>query len=258
MRSINNQINPTSKVHFSKLLVRLKLLKSISIFCDNLGTRFTPVRRKGYGNFSYVCLKFNSPLDIKEIEVCDNIRKGDKNAFETVFKSYYRILCSYANQIIADSDNSEEIVQEIFFQLWQKKEFLFIETSLKSYLFRAVHNSCINFIKHNKIKKAYSSNYLHQNETSGSQYNLDESDELKDLIGKAVEQLPPERKKVFMMIRYEDRKYQEVADILGISVKTVENQMGKAMQFLRETLKGYIPVFIILILLVLQSIFKIK
>jgi RNA polymerase sigma-70 factor (ECF subfamily) len=87
---------------------------------------------------------------------------------------------------------------------------------------------------------------------------LDESEELQVMIGKAVEKLPPERKKVFMMIRYEERKYQEVADILGISVKTVENQMGKAMQFLREALKGYFPVYILLTFVVLQIIFKFK
>ena len=197
-------------------------------------------------------------MDNQEITVCENIRKGDKTTFEKVFKTYYSSLCAYANQIISDLDNSEEIVQEMFFQLWQKKEFLFIETSLKSYLFRAVHNSCLNHIKHNKIKQAYSNSFIHQNETSGSQYLLDESEELQVLIGNAVEKLPPERKKVFMMIRYEERKYQEVADILGISVKTVENQMGKAMQFLREALKGYIPVFIMLIFVVLQIIFKFK
>ena len=87
---------------------------------------------------------------------------------------------------------------------------------------------------------------------------LDESEELRVLIGKAVEKLPPERKKVFMMIRYEERKYQEVADILGISVKTVENQMGKAMQFLREAMKGYFPIIIMLVLYFLQIIINIK
>jgi len=197
-------------------------------------------------------------LENQEIKVCESIRNGDKHAFESLFKTYYKILCSYANQIIADSDNSEEIVQEMFFQLWQKRDFFFIETSLKSYLFRAIHNSCLNHIKHNKIKQAYSNNFIHQNETSGSQYLLDESEELRVLIGKAVEKLPPERKKVFMMIRYEERKYQEVADILGISVKTVENQMGKAMQFLREAMKGYFPIIIMLVLYFLQIIINIK
>lgn len=197
-------------------------------------------------------------MENQEIKVCESIRNGDKHAFESLFKTYYKILCSYANQIIADSDNSEEIVQEMFFQLWQKRDFFFIETSLKSYLFRAIHNSCLNHIKHNKIKQAYSNNFIHQNETSGSQYLLDESEELRVLIGKAVEKLPPERKKVFMMIRYEERKYQEVADILGISVKTVENQMGKAMQFLREAMKGYFPIIIMLVLYFLQIIINIK
>jgi len=198
-------------------------------------------------------------LEAQEIKICEDIRKGDKTAFESVFKTYYGKLCAYANQIVSDFDASEEIVQEMFFQLWQKSSFLIIETSLKSYLFRAVHNSCLNYIKHNKIKQAYSSQIIQTNSNSSdSQYSMDESDELLDAIGKAVDKLPPERKKVFMMIRYEERKYQEVADILGISVKTVENQMGKAMQFLREALRGYIAVFIILILVVFQIIFRIK
>lgn len=198
-------------------------------------------------------------MDSQEIKVCEGIRKGDKTAFESVFKTYYGKLCAYANQIVSDKDASEEVVQEMFFQLWQKRSFLIIETSLKSYLFRAVHNSCLNYIKHNKIKQAYSSQFIQTNSAgSESQYSMDESGELMDLIGKAVEKLPPERKKVFMMIRYEERKYQEVADMLGISVKTVENQMGKAMQFLREALKGYIPMLIILIVVVVQIIFRIK
>jgi RNA polymerase sigma-70 factor (ECF subfamily) len=180
-------------------------------------------------------------LDNQEIYACESIRMGDKNAFESVFKTYYQNMCSYANQIVADLNISEEIVQEIFFQLWEKREFLFIETSLKSYLFKAVHNSCLNYIKHNKIKLAYSQHFIHDNKsTFGSHYYMDESNELQGLIVQAIEKLPPERKKIFMMIRYEERKYKEVAEMLGISVKTVENQMGKAMQFLREALKKYI------------------
>lgn len=197
-------------------------------------------------------------MESQELHLVESIRKGDKSAFETLFKSHYSQLCSYARQIISDPDLSEEIVQEMFFQMWQKKESLFIETSLKSYLFRAVHNGCLNHIKHHKIKQAYAQ-YINDNQniTSENQYSMDESEELLNMVGKAVEQLPPERKKVFMMIRYEEKKYKEVAEILGISVKTVENQMGKAMQFLKEALKGYISI-ILLILIVLQIIFKIR
>lgn len=196
-------------------------------------------------------------MENQEKNICESIRNRDKNAFESVFKTYYKHLCSYANQIVADLDISEEIVQEMFFQLWQKRDSLSIETSLKSYLFRSVHNSCLNHIKHNKVKQSYSQQILHENnDLLGSQYHMDDSKELLELIGTAVEKLPTERKKVFIMIRYEDRKYKEVADILGISVKTVENQMGKAMKFLREELKEYFPAIIILISFILENIFK--
>ena len=196
-------------------------------------------------------------MENQEKFVCENIRNGDKNAFEFVFKTYYKHLCAYANQIVSNIIISEEIVQEMFFQLWVKRDSLQIETSLKSYLFRAIHNSCLNYIKHNKVKQAYSQQILHDNKDPlGSHYNLDDSKELLGLIGKAVNKLPPERKKIFLMIRYEDRKYKEVSEILGISVKTVENQMGKAMQFLREALKEYFPIIIILISIVLENILK--
>lgn len=199
----------------------------------------------------------NISLESLEKNICESICNGDKNAFESVFKKYYKHLCAYANQIVADLDISEEIVQEMFFQLWQKRDSLSIETSLKSYLFRAIHNNCLNYIKHNKVKQAYSQQILYENNDSlDNHYLIDDSKELLGLIGKAVEKLPPERKKVFIMIRYEDRKYKEVAEILGISVKTVENQMGKAMKFLREELKEYFPAIIILISFILENILK--
>ncbi len=196
-------------------------------------------------------------LDEPEKHLCERIRGGDKDAFEYVFKTYYGQLCGYARQIVLDPDASEEIIQELFFQLWQKKESLQVNTSLKSYLFRAVHNSCLNHIKHHKIRDAYSQNFKLENiDNSVSDSQNLEVKELQMRITKAIELLPPERKKVFMMIRFEERKYKEVADILGISVKTVENQMGKAMQFLREALKDLIPLLLLFILHSMKSFFS--
>jgi RNA polymerase sigma-70 factor (ECF subfamily) len=192
-------------------------------------------------------------LEDQEKKTVASICNGDKNAFEFVFKAHYQHLCAYANQIVNDLDIAEEIVQEMFYQLWQKRDSLSIKISLKSYLFRAIHNSCLNHLKHNKVKQAYSQQVLYENnDPSNNHYNLDDSTELIGLIRRAVDKLPPERKKVFMMIRYEDRKYKEVAEILGISVKTVENQMGAAMKFLREALKEYMP-SIALITLILEN-----
>lgn len=192
-------------------------------------------------------------MENQEIQICTRIRQGDKEAFESVFKAYYRYLCAYANQILNDRDLSEEVVQEMFFQLWQKHNSFEISTSLKSYLFRATHNSCLNHLKHNKVKEAYAQHILYvKGGADAAEEDAGNSSELQNAIARAVDKLPPERKKVFLMIRYEERKYKEVAEILGLSVKTVENQMGKAMQFLRESLKDYLPDFIILITISLQ------
>lgn len=196
-------------------------------------------------------------MENKEVQLCESIRQGDKNSFEYVFRTYYGNLCQYASQILTDKDASEEVVQELFYQLWQKRAAFQVTTSLKSYLFRAVHNSCLNYIKHHKIKETYVQHY--QQENSGIAVNQHQAIELKELqsrISRAVEMLPPERRKVFMMIRYEERKYKEVAELLGISVKTVENQMGKAMQSLRVALKDYLPVISAVIINILHFFYN--
>jgi RNA polymerase sigma-70 factor (family 1) len=198
-------------------------------------------------------------LEPQERIIYERIRNGDQKAFELVFKKFYANLCAYANQVLYDRDMAEEIVQELFFQIWQKREALMVEASLKSYLYRAVHNSCLNHIKHNKIKTAYQQYAKDQNSniTFGQQEAM-EAEEFKVLVRKTIAKLPPGRKKIFMMIRYEQRRYKEVADLLGISVKTVENQMGKAMQFLRTELKSYLIVFTGFIMIALQVFFQIK
>lgn len=177
------------------------------------------------------------------------IRNGDKTAFEQLFRQYYPVLCSYANQILHDPDEAEEIVQEFFVQFWQKREELDVRTALKSYLFRSVHNRCLNLIKHHKIKETYIQNVQHENsEPFTDSPDTGDTKTLEKAIQHAIESLPPERKKVFLMVRYEERRYKEVAEILGISVKTVENQMGKAMQFLRKALNEYLSLFIAILL----------
>jgi RNA polymerase sigma-70 factor, ECF subfamily len=180
-----------------------------------------------------------------ENEVVALIRNGNKVAFESIFKLHYSHLCSYANKFVLDIDIAEEIVQELFFQLWQKKEDLNITTSLKSYLFRAAHNSSLNYIKHKNIQLKYREQTLaeHQDlayEQSGSS----EINELQERIRQAIDKLPPERRKVFVMNRFDELSYKEVAEKLNISIKTVENQIGKALKFLREELKDYIPLML--------------
>jgi RNA polymerase sigma-70 factor, ECF subfamily len=166
--------------------------------------------------------------------------------FEHLFKTYYADCCSYANLLLKDLEVSEEIVQDIFVRFWENKNSLGIEKSMRAYLFKSVRNSCLNFIKHRQIEESYKQ--FNAEERDAGSFGLDEEyegDELELKIRKAIDMLPPERKKIFIMCRFEGMRYKEIADKTGISVKTVENQMGKAAKFLKEELSDYFPVILI-------------
>lgn len=194
-------------------------------------------------------------MQTEENIIAEQIKKGDKNAFESVFKTYYSQLCAYANKFVTDIDDSEEIVQEIFFQVWQKREDLNILISLKSYLFRSVHNSCLNFIKHKNIQQKHVEHSLYEQTNQSYKFpDTIETSELQNKIRIAIDKLPAERKKIFLMIRFDNLKYLEVAAKLSISVKTVENQMGSALKFMREELKDYLPALIVFGFILIETL----
>jgi RNA polymerase sigma-70 factor (ECF subfamily) len=175
--------------------------------------------------------------------------------FEQIFHSLYGELCSYANMFLKDLEAGEEIVQELFVKLWENRESVDIKSSVRSYLLRAVRNSCLNFLKHQKVEESYKQyNEEIRNESS---FALDEEyvgSELELKIREVIDQLPPERKKIFLMSRFEGLKYREIADKSGISIKTVENQMGKAIKFLREELAEYTTLLILFSILLISDI----
>lgn len=173
---------------------------------------------------------------------------SDKGDFENLFRLYYQDLCSYAHHFLKDSAAAEEIVQDIFFKLWEKREQLKVTTSIKAYLFQSTRNRCLNVIKHIDIRE----NYKQQNEQVRKSSELEgfdemEVSELQDKIQVAISKLPPERQKIFMLSRYEGLRYKEIAKKLGLSPKTVENQMGRALKFLREELVEYLPLLLIIL-----------
>jgi RNA polymerase sigma-70 factor (ECF subfamily) len=166
----------------------------------------------------------------------------DKAQFEEIFNLHYSNLCAYANNFLKEIEASEEVVQEVLFKLWVNREKIEITSSVQSYLYRAVRNGCLNVIKHVNIREEYK---VHNERVIEMEQNSYEDkvviSELEEKIRTVIDLLPIERRKVFIMSRFEGLKYQEIADKLGISVKTVENQMGSALKFLRTELKDYMP-----------------
>lgn len=186
---------------------------------------------------------------MQEKEIVVSISNGDEGVFEEVFRTYYERLCSYAHTMLNDSQEAEEMVQSTFITLWENRASLDIHTSLKSYLYRAVHNNCLNRIKHLKVRQEHGDYYRHAyDEQVDSTAQQVMGNELQQQIGLAVEQLPEQCKKVFTMSRFESLTYAEIAAKLNISVKAVDKQMVRALRIMREQLKDYLPLFLLLMI----------
>ena len=168
--------------------------------------------------------------------------------FEKLFKEQYEKLCAIANQYLKDIEAAEEVVQSTFVRLWESREKLNIEKSHAAYLNTAVRNGCLNQLKHLKIKEAYKED--NKREMEYEELRVDDSDgnELADKIKSTIEKLPEGRRKIFILSRYEGLKYKEIAERLNISVKTVENQMGSALKFLKSHLAEYMVSLLLIIL----------
>lgn len=166
--------------------------------------------------------------------------------YEQLFNAHYSRMVAYAHNFLKEQEASEEVCQEVFFQLWINRDKTVIKTAISSYLYRAVRNRCINLIKHIAIRETYKQYNSEQIEKSDNDFTdtLTVS-ELDQKIRSAIDQMPLQRKKIFIMSRYEEMTYKEIADKMGLSKKTIENQMGKALQYLREELKDYLPLLLI-------------
>ncbi len=174
------------------------------------------------------------------------LKAKDSDAFEQVFKQYYPELVGFANKYLQDMDLAEEMVQDLFCSFWDKVESLNIQTNLKSYLYSAVRNAAFNYFKHQKVVDKYQ-----QHATLGDSYSPDSSmgvelKELQNKIDSSLELLPEKCKKVFELSRFHHKKYREIAEELGISIKTVEIHMGKALKILRRELGSYLPLALLI------------
>lgn len=169
----------------------------------------------------------------------EQTKKSGIKAFETLFYRYYSFLCAYASKMLDDRDVAEEIVQDLFVEIWEKRAQLIIETSIKSYLFQSVRNRCLNLIQHHKIRTKYAERLLSETAHSVSVDEVYVEFDLAEKIEDAIGSLPEKRQEIFRLSREEGLKYREIAEKLNISIKTVETQMSLAIKTLRERLKEY-------------------
>ena len=186
-------------------------------------------------------------MEFTEQMTLTSLKNGDITAFEMLFKTFYQPLCNYAHTFVQDKDEAEEIVQSTFLSVWEKKEITEIRTGIKPYLYAMVRNACLNLIKHEKIKQKHVASELVMAERSVESVSRTVmATELETRISEAMEKLPEQCRLIFKLSRFEELKYAEIAEQLDLSVKTVENQMGKALKIMREQLKDYLPVLIVL------------
>lgn len=194
----------------------------------------------------YLCGKSTTSVELEK-EVIEQFRSGSEAAFEQVFHAYYKALAAYARTILKDSDDAEDMVQQVFITVWEKRRAMEIHTSLRALLYRSVHNACLNRIRQQQVRSGYAREAILLHREDGASEDHMQQKELQQKIELAMEQLPEQCARIFKMSRFEQLKYQEIADRLGLSVKTVENQMGKALKVMREQLKDYLPLLVMIL-----------
>lgn len=181
-------------------------------------------------------------INRNKLEILKNKNTGlDKQSFEILFRTHFKGLTFFALEYVKDYEIAREIVQEVFVNLWEKRSSIDPEKSPKSYLGTSVRNRCLNYLRD---QKKYYPDILEM-ESIGPDEEYSEmdkliTDELKAKIEEATRELPDKCKEVFLLSRFENKKYKEIAQELDISVKTVEAQMSKALKMMREKLADYI------------------
>jgi RNA polymerase sigma-70 factor, ECF subfamily len=194
-------------------------------------------------------------MELNDVHFIELLAKRDESAFETIFKDNFKKLQSYAITIVGDENVAEEMVQNVFFKLWDRSEKINILSSIAAYLYRAVYNESCNYLKHQKVKQSF----LNYSKHAMSDISTEKASkkvlvtELEQRIKNALNDLPEQCRTVFQLSRFEELKYQQIADTLGVSIKTVEAQMGKALRIMRVKLVDYLP---LLFLFLSYYIFK--
>ncbi len=179
-----------------------------------------------------------------EKELLEGIAAGSEKAYRQLFDQYFEPLTYFAYKYLQDIDVAQDLVQEAFGNLYEKRRELNITLSLKSYLYRSVQNSSFNVLRQNQMKEKHHAAIKSNSETVFTDQTI-ELNELELKIHRAIDKLPEQCGRIFKMSRFENLTNQEIADQLGISKRTVETQISKALRELRKTLIIFVLEFLL-------------
>ena len=187
---------------------------------------------------------------LDERYLISGLKSRNKVVFDFIFNYYYSGLCAYARRWVGDANTAEDLVQDFFVHIWVNGSKLEITTSLKSYFFTSIKNKAFNHLKHVKITERYVNQTLHDsvNQEKYSAWEFTEP-ELTELIEKSMQKLPPRCREIFILSRFDGKDNEKIADMLGISKRTVELQISNALKIIRSELKDYLPSILLALLL---------
>ncbi|WP_321374457.1 RNA polymerase sigma factor [uncultured Draconibacterium sp.] len=195
-----------------------------------------------------------------DIQTNINLKKGNPSAFKDLFRLLYPRLKGYCKLFISDDNRVEDLIQETFIALWERRESIKTDQSVESYLFVILRNNCLNFLRKEKLENTTFSidmeevselQYLYQIDFLGKEEKSLE-EQLVESFQEAVEELPDKMKQVFKLCKIDGRKQKEVADEIGISLKMVEKHIAKAKEQIREKLIKQYPTLLVLIIMLLD------
>jgi len=169
------------------------------------------------------------------------LNAGDQAAFDAIFRAHYAHLVAFAQSMLRDRAPAEDVAQEVMLELWRRRGELAIQDSLRAYLLRATRNRALNQLRHANVQRRAEPHLVTDEAVPATGAGELVATELRQAITRAVAELPPACREVFELSRGRGLRYAEIASTLGISVKTVESQMGKALKHLRLRLAGWLP-----------------
>lgn len=186
-------------------------------------------------------------MNFSEKELITGLQEGDKSTFDTLFKSYYSGLCSYANNYLKSGDLAEELVQEVFIKIWEKHSTILIHTSLQAYLYQSVYNACMNCLKgrqsagfkHVDLDDLSIRNELLSMEMAETEFSRFFSEAVENDLESAISELPDQCREIFMMCRSDNLSYKEISNLLKVSKSTVKTQMSRAMNRIMKRMEKY-------------------